>query len=73
MKTKAKTFHIIVWSMLTLAGFNLLAAKEPLYDGLGSDYHFVSLPAAGVTRCVQKPRPVEPTLSQADGETYSFA
>ena len=36
MKTKAKTFHIIVWSMLTLAGFNLPAAKEPLYDGLGS-------------------------------------
>src|SRR6478736_9726773 len=36
MKTKAKTFHIIVWSMLTLAVFNLLAAKEPLYDGLGS-------------------------------------
>src|SRR3954447_15356808 len=36
MKTKAKTFHITVWSMLTLACFNLLAAKEPLYDGLGS-------------------------------------
>src|SRR5436190_282095 len=36
MKTKAKTFHIIVWSMLTLAGFSLRAAKEPLYDGLGS-------------------------------------
>src|SRR5678815_5260180 len=36
MKTPAKTFHIIVWSTLTLAGFNLLAAKEPLYDGLGS-------------------------------------
>src|SRR6266481_9409616 len=36
MKTKAKTFHIIVWSMLTLAGFNLLAAKEPLYYGLRS-------------------------------------
>jgi tetratricopeptide (TPR) repeat protein len=36
MKTKAKTFHILVWSTLTLAGFNLLAAKEPLYDGLGS-------------------------------------
>src|SRR4029450_11547076 len=35
MKTKAKTFHIVVWSMLTLAGFNLRAAKEPLYDGLG--------------------------------------
>ena len=36
MQTKAKTFHIIVWSMLTLAGFNLRAAREPLYDGLGS-------------------------------------
>src|SRR4029450_587232 len=36
MKTKAKTFHIVVWSMLTLAGFNLRAAKEPLYDPLGS-------------------------------------
>jgi len=36
MKTKAKTFYIIVWSMLTLAGVNLLAAKEPLSDGLGS-------------------------------------
>src|SRR5882724_472613 len=36
MKTKAKTFHIILWAMLTLAGVNLLAAKEPLYDGLGS-------------------------------------
>ena len=36
MKTKAKIFHIIVWSTLTLVGFNLLAAKEPLYDGLGS-------------------------------------
>ncbi|HEY2045329.1 MAG TPA: hypothetical protein VGG93_01990 [Candidatus Udaeobacter sp.] len=35
MKTKAKTFHVIVWSMLALAGFNLLAAREPLYDGLG--------------------------------------
>src|SRR4249919_57299 len=36
MKTKAKTFHIIVWSMLTVPGFHLLAAKEPLYGGLGS-------------------------------------
>src|SRR6476646_8061972 len=36
MKTKAKTCHSIVWSMLTLAGCNPLAAKEPLYDGLGS-------------------------------------
>jgi tetratricopeptide (TPR) repeat protein len=36
MNTRAKTFQIIVWSTLTLAVFNLLAAKEPLYDGLGS-------------------------------------
>ena len=36
MKTKAKTLYIIVLSMLTLPGFDLLAAKEPLYDGLGS-------------------------------------
>ena len=36
MKTRVKIFQIIVWSTLTLAGFNLLAAKEPLYDGLGS-------------------------------------
>ncbi len=36
MKTRAKILQIIIWSMLTLAGFNLFAAKEPLYDGLGS-------------------------------------
>jgi tetratricopeptide (TPR) repeat protein len=35
MKTLAKTSQIIIWSM-TLAAFNLLAAKEPLYEGLGS-------------------------------------
>ena len=36
MKTSAQTFRIIVWSTLTLVGSNLDAAKEPLYDGLGS-------------------------------------
>ena len=36
MKATTKLFHIIIWLALTLAGFNLLAAKEPLYDGLGS-------------------------------------
>jgi tetratricopeptide (TPR) repeat protein len=35
MKTTAK-IQIIIWSTLTLAGSNLHAAKEPLYDGLGS-------------------------------------
>ena len=50
MKTKAKTFHIIVWSMLTLAGFNLLAAKEPLYDGLGSYSRKVTTDSAEAQR-----------------------
>ena len=36
MKTTAKIFQLIVWSTLVLAGSNLDAAKEPLYDGLGS-------------------------------------
>ena len=36
MKTQAKIVHLIIWSTLTLAGSDLDAAKEPLYDGLGS-------------------------------------
>ena len=36
MKATTKLFHMIIWLALTLAGFNLRAAKEPLYDGLGS-------------------------------------
>jgi tetratricopeptide (TPR) repeat protein len=36
MKATIKLFHVIIWLALTLAGFNLRAAKEPLYDGLGS-------------------------------------
>src|SRR5438876_3432329 len=36
MKATTKLVHAIVWLALTLAGFNLRAAKEPLYDGLGS-------------------------------------
>src|SRR4029453_9529055 len=50
MKKKAKTFHIIVWSMLTLAGFNLLAAKEPLYDGVGSYSRKVTTDSAEAQR-----------------------
>src|SRR6201984_818053 len=50
MKTKVKTFHIIVWSMLTLAGFNLLAAKEPLYDGLGSHSRKITTNSADAQR-----------------------
>ena len=36
MRAATKFFRIIIWSTLTLAGLNLHAAKEPLYDGLGS-------------------------------------
>src|SRR3954464_10602746 len=36
MTASAKILHIIVWSTLTLTDSNLNAAKEPLYDGLGS-------------------------------------
>jgi tetratricopeptide (TPR) repeat protein len=36
MNTTTKLFRIIVWSALTLGGLNLHAAKEPLYEGLGS-------------------------------------
>src|SRR6266487_5713962 len=37
MKTTPNLLQaFIIWSALTLVGFNLHAAKEPLYDGLGS-------------------------------------
>jgi tetratricopeptide (TPR) repeat protein len=36
MKATTELVHVIVWLALTLASFNLRAAKEPLYDGLGS-------------------------------------
>src|SRR5436309_10135459 len=36
MKATTKLVHAIVWLALTLAVFNLPAAKEPLYAGLGS-------------------------------------
>ena len=31
-----KLFQIVIWLALTVAGFHVLAAKEPLYDGLGA-------------------------------------
>ncbi len=36
MKATTKLLHVIIWLALTLVGFNLRAAREPLYDGLGS-------------------------------------
>ena len=36
MRATTKLFHIVIWLALTVAGVHVLAAKEPLYDGLGS-------------------------------------
>ncbi len=36
MKATTKLLHIVIWLALTVAGFHVRAAKEPLYDGLGS-------------------------------------
>ena len=35
-ESQTKLLHIVIWLALTVAGFHVLAAKEPLYDGLGS-------------------------------------
>ena len=36
MKATTKLLQIVIWLALTVAGFHVRAAKEPLYDGLGS-------------------------------------
>jgi len=36
MRATTKLLHIVIWLTLTVAGFHVRAAKEPLYDGLGS-------------------------------------
>jgi len=36
MRAITKLLQIVIWLALTVAGFHALAAKEPLYDGLGS-------------------------------------
>jgi len=36
MRATTKLLQIVSWLALTVAGFHVLAAKEPLYDGLGS-------------------------------------
>ena len=36
MRATTKLLHIVIWLALTVVGFHVLAAKEPLYDGLGS-------------------------------------
>ena len=36
MRATTKLLQIVIWLALTLAGFHVHGAKEPLYDGLGS-------------------------------------
>ena len=36
MRATTKLLHIVIWLALTAAGFQVRAAKEPFYDGLGS-------------------------------------
>ena len=36
MRATTKLLHMVIWLALTVAGFHVRAAKEPLYDGLGS-------------------------------------
>src|SRR5438045_1258104 len=36
MRAITKLLQSVIWLALTVAGFDVLAAKEPLYDGLGS-------------------------------------
>jgi tetratricopeptide (TPR) repeat protein len=36
MRATTKLLQIAIWLALTVAGFHVLAAKEPLYNGLGS-------------------------------------
>jgi tetratricopeptide (TPR) repeat protein len=50
MKATTKLFHVIIWLALTLTGFNLLAAKEPLYDGLGSYSRKITTDSVGAQR-----------------------
>jgi tetratricopeptide (TPR) repeat protein len=50
VKGTTKFFDIIIWSTLALAGCNALAAKEPLYDGLGSYSRKVTTDSAEAQR-----------------------
>src|SRR5881227_666625 len=36
MRAITKLLQIVIWLVLIMAGFHVLAAREPLYDGLGS-------------------------------------
>src|SRR5216117_996229 len=50
MRATTKLLHIVIWLALTVAGFHVLAAKEPLYDGLGSYSRKITTNSAEVQR-----------------------
>src|SRR5207247_4545251 len=50
MRATTKLLHIGIWLALTVAGFHVLAAKEPLYEGLGSYSRKVTTNAAEAQR-----------------------
>ena len=50
MRATTKLLHIVIWLALTVAGFHVLAAKEPLYDGLGSYSRKVTTDSAEAQR-----------------------
>jgi tetratricopeptide (TPR) repeat protein len=50
MRATTKLLHIVIWLTLTVAGFHVRAAKEPLYDGLGSYSHKVTTNSAEAQR-----------------------
>jgi tetratricopeptide (TPR) repeat protein len=50
MRATTKLLHIVIWLALTAAGVHVLAAKEPLYDGLGSYSRKVTTDSAEAQR-----------------------
>jgi hypothetical protein len=50
MKPKSKFFQILVCSAVVFAIYDVLAAKEPLYDGLGSNSRKVTTDSAETQR-----------------------
>src|SRR5438105_6907112 len=50
MRATTKLLQIVIWLALTVAGFHVRAAKEPLYDGLGSYSRKVTTDSAEAQR-----------------------
>ena len=50
MRATTKLLQIVIWLALTASGFHVRAAKEPLYDGLGSYSRKVTTNAAEAQR-----------------------